>query len=191
MAKLTRHWRTIKVWINGHFLFNWHNFKFHPLGGNFFFKCNVLCSSLRHRKHLTLFGSQSRPSLTLILFYLLFSCKLCPTFSYSMDSRCQTSLSFTISWSFLKLMSTELVMPSNHLFLCHLFSSCPQSFPVSGSFLVIQLLASGGQSIRTSASASVLPVNIQGWFPLELIGLISLQSKGFSRIFSSTSIQKH
>ena len=82
----------------------------------------------------------------------------------------QASLSFTISWSLLKLMSIELVMPSNHLILCYPFSSCPQSFPESGSFPMSQLFASGGQSIGASASASVLPVNIQTWFPLGLTG---------------------
>ena len=70
-------------------------------------------------------------------------------------------------------------------------SSCLQSFSASGSFLMSQLFASGGQSIRASASASVLPMNIQGWFPLGLTGLIFLLSKGFSRVFSSTTIQKH
>ena len=70
-------------------------------------------------------------------------------------------------------------------------SSCPQSFPASGSFPVSQLFSSGGQSIRASASASVLPMNTQGWFPLGLTDLISLLSKGFSRVFSSTTIQKH
>ena len=69
------------------------------------------------------------------------------------------------------------------------FSSCPQSFPASGSFPVSQLFTSGGQSIGASASASVLPMNIQDWFPLELT-LISLQSKGFSRVFSNTTIFK-
>ena len=64
------------------------------------------------------------------------------------------------------------------------FSSCPQSFPASGSFPVSRLFASGGQSI--GASASVLPRNIQGWFPLGLTGWISLQTKGLSRVFSST-----
>ena len=72
-----------------------------------------------------------------------------------------------------------------------LFSSCPQSFPASGSFPVSQLFASGGQSIGISASASVLPMNIQGWFLLGLTGFISLQSKGFSRVFSSTTVHKH
>ena len=80
---------------------------------------------------------------------------------------------------------------------CHLtisfsvttFSSCLQSFPASGSFPVSQLFTLGGQSI--GASASVLPMNTQDWFPLGLIRLISLQSKGFSGVFSSTTIQKH
>ena len=70
------------------------------------------------------------------------------------------------------------------------FSSCLQSFPASGSFLMSQLFTSGGLSIGASALATVLPLNIQGWFPLGLTGLI-LSSKGLSRDFSSTSIQKH
>ena len=75
----------------------------------------------------------------------------------------QASLSFTNSWSLLRLMSIESVMPSNHLVLCRLFSSCPQSFPALGSFLVSRLCISTlGQSIGASASASVLPINIQG-----------------------------
>ena len=65
-----------------------------------------------------------------------------------------------------------------------LFSSCPQSLPASGSFPVSQLFASGGQRIGASASASVLPTNIQDWFPLGLTCLISLQSKGHSRVFA-------
>ena len=146
-------------------------------------------------------------------------------------------MSFTISWSLLKFMSTELVMLSNHLILCcplyllpsifpsiRVFSSestliwkdpdacsnsCPSSwwchptilssvvpfscllsFPASGSFPMSQLFASGGQSTRASASASVLLRNIQDWFPLGLTGLISLQFKGLSRVFFSTPIQK-
>ena len=71
------------------------------------------------------------------------------------------------------------------------FSSCPQSFPASGYFLRSQFFASGGQSIGASASASVLPMNIQGWFPLGLTSLISLQSKGLSKVFSSVTVQKH
>ena len=81
---------------------------------------------------------------------------------------------------------------------CHLtvsssvapFSSCPQSFPASVSFPMSQLSASGGQSIGASASSSVLPMNIQGWFPLGLTGLISLLSKGLSRVSSKTTVQE-
>ena len=69
--------------------------------------------------------------------------------------------------------------------------SCVQSFPASGSFPVSQFFASGGQSIGVSASASALPMNIQYWFPLGWTGWISLQSKGLSRVFSNTTVQKH
>ena len=71
------------------------------------------------------------------------------------------------------------------------FSSCPQSFPASGSFPMSQLFASGGQSIGVSASTSVLPMNTQDWSPLGWIGWISLQFKGFSRVSSNTTVQKH
>ena len=71
------------------------------------------------------------------------------------------------------------------------FSSCLQSFPASGSFPMSQFFTSGCQSIGASASASVLPMNIQDWFPLGLAGWISLQSKGLSRVFSNTTVQKH
>ena len=101
----------------------------------------------------------------------------------------QTPLSFTISWNLLKFMSTELVMLSSHLILCRPLSFCLQSLPASESFPMSQLFASGGQSI--GASASVLPMNIQGWFPLGWTGWISLQSKGLSRVFSSTTVGKH
>ena len=71
------------------------------------------------------------------------------------------------------------------------FFSCPQPFLASGSIPMSWLFASGGQSIEVSASASVLPKNIQDWFPLGLTALISLQSKGLSRVFSNTTVQKH
>ena len=71
------------------------------------------------------------------------------------------------------------------------FSSCPQSLPASGSFPVSQLFAWGGQRIGVSASASVLPMNTQDWSPLGWTSWISLQSKGLSRIFSNTTVQKH
>ena len=71
------------------------------------------------------------------------------------------------------------------------FSFCPESFPALGSLPVSQLFASGSQSIGASASASLLPMNIQSWFPLGLTSLVSLQSKGLSRVFFSTIVQKH
>ena len=104
----------------------------------------------------------------------------------------QASLSITNSQSLLKLMSIELVMPSNHLILCCPLLLLPSVFPTaSGSFSMSHFFASGGQSIGVSASASVLPVNIQDWFPLGLTGLISLKSEGLSRVLSSTTVQKH
>ena len=72
-----------------------------------------------------------------------------------------------------------------------LFSSCPQSFPASGSFQMSQPFASGSQSIGISASKSVLPMNTQDWSPLGWTGWISLQSKGLSRVFSNTTVKKH
>ena len=104
-----------------------------------------------------------------------------------LTAACQASLFFTISQGLLKFMSIESVMLSNRLILCHPFSFCLQFFPASGSFPLSQLFTSDGQSIDTSAS--VLPVIIQGWFPLGWTGWISLHSKGFSRIFFSTTVQ--
>ena len=104
---------------------------------------------------------------------------------------CQTPLSSTIPWSLLKFIFIESVMLSNHLILRHPFSSCPQSFTASGSFPVCWPFTSGGQSTGASALASVLPMNIQGQFPLGLIGLISLLFKQLWRVFSSTTVQKH
>ena len=103
----------------------------------------------------------------------------------------QASPSFTISQSLLKLMSIESVMPPNHIVLCHPLLLCPLSFLTSGSFPMSHLFASGGQSIRASASVSVLPMNIQDWFHLELTGWISLQSNELSGAFSNTTAQKH
>ena len=103
---------------------------------------------------------------------------------------CQASLCITSSWSLLKFVFIQAVMPSNHLILCRPLLLLPSIFP---SFRVFsnEFLASGGQSIGASASASVLPMNIQGWFPLGWTGWISLQSKGLSRVFSNTIVQKH
>ena len=119
---------------------------------------------------------------------LFFSCSV--VFATLGTAECQASLSFTISWSLLKFMSIELVILSNHLLLCSPLFPLPWIFPSPGSFPVSQLLASGGQSTGASTSPSVLPMNIQGWFPLGLTDLISLESKGLSRVFSSTIIRK-
>ena len=86
-----------------------------------------------------------------------------------------------LSWWCLPTISSSVVP----------FSSCPQSFSASGSFQMSQLFESGGQSIGVSASTSVLSMNTQDWSPLEWTGWISLQSKGFSRVFSNTTVQKH
>ena len=116
---------------------------------------------------------------------------LCDLWAAAWAAAHQASLSFTISQSLLILMSIELVIPSNISSSVVSFSSCPQSFPASGFFLMSHLFASGRQSIGVSASASVLPENIQDWFPLGLTGLISLQPKGLSRVFSNTTVQKY
>ena len=102
-----------------------------------------------------------------LLYFLLFS-RVC-------SNSCPSS-----QWCYLTISS-----------LMATFSSCLQSFPASGSFPMSLFFASGGQSIRASISASVPPLNIQGWFPLGLTGFISLQSKGLSSVFSSTIVQKH
>ena len=118
--------------------------------------------------------------------------KLCPTLCTHMD--CNTSglpiphylpricpNSYPLSWWYYPTISSSAI----------LFSFCHQSFPELGSFPMSQLFTSGGQSIGASASASVLPVNIQGLFPLRMIHLISLQPKRLSRVISSATIQKH
>ena len=103
----------------------------------------------------------------------------------------QASLYITNSGSLPKLMSTESVMPSNHLTLCRPLLSQLQSFPASESFPMSQPFASDGRSVGVSALTSVLPMNTQDWSPLEWTGWISLQSKGLSRVFSNTTVQKH
>ena len=99
----------------------------------------------------------------------------------------QASLSISKSWSLLKLIPIETVMPSNHLILCCPLLSWLLSFPASGSFPVNQIFTSGGQSIGVSASTSVLPMNFQDLFPLGWTGWISMLSKGLSRVFSNTT----
>ena len=106
----------------------------------------------------------------------------------------QDSLSFTISRNLVKLTPTESVMPSNHLILCHpilLLPIFPSIRVFSSELALYKSIGTLGQSIGASASALVRLMNIQGWFSLELTGLIFLLSKGFSRVFSNTTVQKH
>ena len=127
----------------------------------------------------------------ILLFLMLlswFSHSVVPDSVTLWIAACQALLSFTVSnsctlsWWHHPIISIIPVTP---------FSSCPQSFPASGSFPMSWLFIWGGQSIGASALASVLPMNIQGWFPLGLTGFISLQSKGLLRVFSSTTVPKH
>ena len=103
----------------------------------------------------------------------------------------QASLSITNSRSSFKLTSIKSVMPSSISSSVVPFSSCPQSLPASESFPMSQLFAWGGQSTGVSASASFPLKKSQGWSPSEWTGWISLQSKGLSRVFSNTTVQKH
>ena len=91
------------------------------------------------------------------------------------------SSSYPLNWWYHPIMSSSVIY----------FSSCLQNFSASGSFPLSQFFPSCGQSIRASSSASVLPMNIQHWFPLGLTGLISLKSKGLSKVFSNTTVHKH
>ena len=104
---------------------------------------------------------------------------------------CLASLSYTNSQSLLKLMSIKLMMPSNHLILCCPLLFLPSIFPSISVFSMSQCFTSGGQSIGVSASTSVLTMNTQDWSPLGWTDWISLQSKGLSRVFSNTAVQKH
>ena len=106
----------------------------------------------------------------------------------------QASLSITNSRSSPNPMSIESLVDGCYPTISSsvvLFSSCLQSFPASESFPMSPLFTSGGQSIGVSASASILPMNTQDWSPLGWTGWISLQSKGLSRVFSNTTVQKH
>ena len=103
----------------------------------------------------------------------------------------QASLSITNSWSSPRLTSIESVMPSNHLILCHPLLLLPPIPPSIRVFPMSQLFTWGGQSTGVSALASFLPKKSQGWSPSEWTGWNSLQSKGLSRVFSNTTVQKH
>ena len=103
----------------------------------------------------------------------------------------QASLSIANSRSLLKLISIESVMPSKHLILCRPLLLLPSIFPSIRVFSSESALCTGGQSIRVSASAPVLPMRVQSWFSLGLTGLISLLFKRLARAFSSTTVRKH
>ena len=114
-----------------------------------------------------------------------------PLFATLWTEAHQASLSITNSQSLLKLTSMSWWCHPTILLSVVSFSSSLQSFPASGSFQMSQLFASDGQRIGVAASASVLPMNIQDWFPLGWSGWISLQSKGLWKVFSNTTVQKH
>ena len=137
-----------------------------------------------------LFGCSSHcVGLVAVLFVVVQLLSFAWLFATPWTAACQATLSFTISWSLLKPMSIKSVMPSNHLTLCHPFLLLPSIFPGFRVLPVSWLFTSGGQSTGTSASASVLPLNIQGWFPLGLTGLIFLQSKELSRVLKASILQ--
>ena len=125
-----------------------------------------------------------------ILWYLLclFIAQSCRTLCDLMD--CSTPV-LPVSQSLLRFMSVDSMMPSSHLTLCHQLLILPSIFSSIRVFFNEWIFTSGGQSIRASASASLLLMDIQSWFPLGLTDLMSLQSKGLSRVLSNTTIQKH
>ena len=115
----------------------------------------------------------------------------CPTFWDPMNRSMPGLPVHQNSWSSHKPMSIESVMPSNHLILCRPLLLLPSIFPSIRVLQMSQFFASGSQSIGVSILASVLPMNTQDWSPLGWIGWISLQSKGLSRVFSNTTVQKN
>ena len=132
----------------------------------------------RDLSRLTLYPEAIPPSVVVVVVQRLGHIGL---FAAPRTATHQASLSFTVSQSLLRLISIESMMPSNHVILCCPLLLLPSVFPSIRVFPVSQLFASGGQSFGASTSASVLPMNIQVWFPLGLTGLIYLQSKGLSK----------
>ena len=112
-------------------------------------------------------------------------------FATPWTTACQASLSFTIDWSLPTFMSFALVMPSSHLILWCPLLLLPSVFPSIRTFPMSWLFTPGNQNTGASASASALPLSIQGWFPLRLTGLISLLSRGLLGVFSSTTGWRH
>ena len=177
-------------WSYSFLILQWLN-SLHSLFYVLYWPC---CSAHIHKRKFYFLGSFPLKEWTLYVQFIQLLSHV-QLFAIPRTASCQASLSITNYHSLLKLMSIKLmtiesVMPPISSSVVP-FSSCLQSFLASGSFPRSQLFASGGQSIRVSALASVLPMNIQDWFPLVLTGLISLQSKGLSRVFSNTTVQKH
>ena len=150
--------------------------------------CFVNCRTRRIRMQLRI---GIKLSLPLYQFSSVQSLSRVRLFATPWIAARQASLSITNSWSSHRLTCIESVMPSSHLILCRPFSFCPQSLPASESFPMSQLFKWGGQSTGVSALASFHPKKCQGWSPSEWTGWISLQSKGLSRVFSNTTVQKH
>ena len=142
------------------------------------------------RSSLSIFS----PGFGVVTFFFIFVVQLLSCvwlFATLWTAACQVTLSFTLSQSLLKLMSIELVMPSSRLILCHPLLLLSSIFASIRVFSNESSLHIKWPKYWSSASTSALSVNIQGWFALGLTGLISLLSKGLSRIFSSTIIRKH
>ena len=150
-----------------------------------------LCFAQIGKRHVFLRPVRDRCSQKVHVMYVQFSCSHVQLFETPWTAARQPSLSITNSQSLPKPMSITLVMPSSHLILCCPLLLLPSIFPASGSFPMSRFFTSGGQRIGVSASASVLPMNIEDWSPLGWTGWISLQSKGLSRVFSNTTGQKH
>ena len=140
---------------------------------------NLCVQSVWHNSYVAVMCISSVQSLSRVQLFVI-----------SWTAACQTSLSSTNSWSLPKLMFIESQMPCNHHMLCHPLL-LPSIFPSIRDFTNESVLPLGGQSIRVSASASVLPMNPQDWSPLGWTGWFSLESKGLSRVFSNTTVQKH
>ena len=137
--------------------------------------------------------SDSNNHILLILYIaaIILSISRVRLFATLWTAACQASLSYTISQSLLKLMSIELVMPSNHLVLCHPSLLLPSIFPSIKVFSNEVCSHQVAKLLELQLQHQWLPVNFQDWFPLGLTLLISLQSKGLSRVFSNITVQKH
>ena len=150
---------------------------FHPGNRHTFKKCNQITLAHLDRYFQSFSSVQSLSSVRLFVTPWI--------------AARQASLSITNSWSSFRFMSIRSVMPSSHLILGRPLLLLPPIPPASQSFPMSQLFAWGGQNTGVSALASFLPKKSQGWSPSKWTGWISLQSKGLSRVFSNTTVQKH